>query len=146
MNEEQTIKWGAIIWSAILIFVLSTLLASAAPAVYGTYIGFQTRGDMELVNAGVANLTGSTFFGIYFFAALALIAFWRGAVLAKKVAYRLNLHTGLAAGLAVLVPLALGFVVGDPMSVVDLLLQAAVTFGGAYLGAFWAGKRAVAVA
>lgn len=143
MLEEKTIKWTAIIWGAILIFIISTLLTAVVPTVYGTYIGFQTRGDMELVNEGVARVTGSVFFALYVYLSLALVALWRGFILAQKVTARLGLHIGLAAGLAFLLPLLVGFILGQDIAALpELLFYALALFGGAYLGAYLASRRA----
>ena len=140
--EEKTFKLMTVIWAAMLIFILSTLLNAAVPTAYGTYIGFQTRGDMELVNEGVALVTGLIFFALYVYLCLALIALWRGFVLAQKVAARVSLHIGLAAGLAFLLPLLVGFVVGDSnFSIQGLLFQALALFGGAYLGAYLVSRK-----
>lgn len=142
LNEERTFEWKAVVWAAILIFVLSILLMQLVPVVYGTYIGFQTRGDTELINEGVAGLVRSPFFIAYVYLSLAIVAWWRGAVLAGKVIDRIGLHVGIAAGLAVLAALALELVLSDSgPEIVDFLLRVVATFGGAYLGAFLVSRK-----
>lgn len=136
MMEERTFQWKSVIWAAIVIFVLSNVLVSALPAIYGTYIGFQTRGDMELVNAGIESLLHSPGFVAYFYLCIAGIALWRGYVLARKVLERVHWHAGVAGAIAVVLPLILAFVAGDGLSLVEWGLQAVAIIGGIYLGAY----------
>jgi hypothetical protein len=136
MIEERTFQWKSVIWTAIVIFVLSYVLIAVPPTLYGTYIGFQTRGDMELVNLGVENLQSSPAFALYFYLVLAGISLWRGFVLARKVSARVVLHVGVAGAIAAVLPLILAFVVGDGLSLVGWGLQAVAIIGGIYLGAY----------
>jgi len=136
MLEEKTFQWKPVLWAAIVIFVLSNVLVSLVPAIYGTYIGFQTRGDMELVNLGVASLISSPMFAIYFYLVLAGISLWRGFVLARKVSARVILHAGVAGAIAVVLPVILAFVAGDGLTLIEWGAQVAAIFGGIYLGAY----------
>lgn len=136
MIEERTFQWKSVIWTAIVIFVLSYVLIPVPPTFYGTYIGFQTRGDMELVNLGVENLQSSPAFALYFYLVLAGISLWRGFVLTRKVSACVVLHVGVAGAIAAVLPLILAFVVGDGLSLVGWGLQAVAIIGGIYLGAY----------
>jgi uncharacterized membrane protein YedE/YeeE len=140
--EERTFNWISVVWSAILIFVLANILASAVPIIYGIYLGFQSQGDMDLVNEGVAAITNSPISAVYIFIVLALIALWRGYVLAKKVDTQISLHAGLAAGGVLLITIVVNLVFGESISWLQLLFQAAAIFGGVYLGAYLLSRKA----
>lgn len=136
MNETTTFQWKPVVWAAVVIFILSNVLVSAVPAIHGTYIGFQTRGDMELVNLGVESLVRSPAFAVYFYLVLAGISLWRGFVLARKVSTGVVLHVGVAGAIAVVLPLILAFVAGDGLTLIEWGAQAFAVVGGIYLGAF----------
>jgi hypothetical protein len=137
MFEEKTFQWKPVLWAAILIFVLSSLLVSAVPAVYGTYIGFQTRGDMELVNAGVESVIQSSFFPLYYHLVLAAIGLWQGSVLAKKAKNRVGWHVGAAVGVTLLFSILADLFLGNGViQWQNLIFQALALLSGAYLGAY----------
>ena len=146
MLKEQGFQWQPVIWGAILIFVLSNLLVSALPAIYGTVIGFQTRGDMELVNAGVNSLIQSVWFATYFYLVLAGISLWRGFALAKKVHERVNLHAAATGAIAVVLPLILAFAAGDGLTLVEWGLQIVAIMAGLYVGVYLPQRKSPAAA
>jgi hypothetical protein len=145
MIEERTFQWKSVIWTAIVIFVLSYVLIAVPPTLYGTYIGFQTRGDMELVNLGVENLQSSPAFALYFYLVLAGISLWRGFVLTRKVFARVVLHVGVAGAIAAVLPLILAFVAGGGLSV-EWGLQVVAILGGIYLGTYLLQRKSATAA
>ena len=144
MLEERAFQWKPVLWAATVIFVLSNVLVRMVPTIYGIYIGFQSRGDMELVNLGVESLVRSPAFAIYFYLVPAGISLWRGFVLAREVPTRVGLHLGVAGTIAAVLPLLLAFVAGDGLTLIDLGSRAITIFGGIYLGAYL-GQRQTAV-
>ena len=144
MLEERTFQWKPVLWAAIVIFVLSNILVSLVPAIYGTFIGFQTWGDMDLVNLGVASLVSSPMFAVYFYLVLTGISLWRGFALARKVSARVVLHTGVAGAIAAVLPVILAFVAGDGLTLIEWSAQVVAIFGGIYLGAYL-GQRQIAI-
>ena len=146
MLEERAFQWKPVLWAAVVIFVLSTVLVSLVSAIYGTYIGFQTRGDMELVNLGVESLVRSPAFAIYAYLTLAGISLWRGFVLARKVSTRMVWHAGIAGAIAALLPLLLAFVAGEDLALIEWGSQAVVIVGGIYLGIYFGQRKAALIA
>ncbi len=147
METRNEIKWTAIVWAALLMFVLPMLVIFLVPTIYGTYIGFSTQGDMAKVNAGLQSLGSSLIYQIVVYIVFALGALWRGYVLAKKLASRLLLQLGLAVLFTVLL-VAAYFLIGSAGNLTavwhDILIIAVMVLGGAYLGSLLKPSQAAA--
>ncbi len=147
METHSGIKWTTVIWAALLMFILPMLVIFLIPAIYGTYIGFSTQGDMAKVNAGLQSLGSSLIYQIVVYIVFALGALWRGYVLAKKVAGQLLLQLGIAVLLTVLL-VAAYFMIGSAGNVAavwdEILIIAVMVLGGAYLGSLLKPSKTVA--
>ncbi len=108
-STESTFNWKAILISAGLIFVLPALYSTLVLSGYGFYIGFQTRGDSELIEAGIQTLNSSLIFQISLYGLMAAVALWQSQVLAKKVGDRAMTHTVIAIAIAVMIHIAFLF-------------------------------------
>ncbi len=84
--EESRFNWKEIVISAILIFALPLVINLVATFVYALIVGFQSRGDAALIEELVGNFGASVPFLIAMLLVTGAIVFWRGRVIAAKVA------------------------------------------------------------
>ncbi|NOX62164.1 MAG: hypothetical protein GXP42_09505 [Chloroflexi bacterium] len=103
----KTMSWKAIIWSAFLIFFIPFALSFLAIFGYALIMGFQTRGDAQLINESIAGLVSSSSYLGGYALLTALISFWRGRIIAKKSLERASTHILIAVALVILVRLAM---------------------------------------
>ncbi len=144
MESQNGINWKAVLWAAVLMFVLPMIVIFLIPTIYGTYIGFSTRGDMNQVNAGVQSLGSSLAYQVAVYVIFALVALWRGYVLAKKVPGQFLMHLGIAV-LFTTILVAAYFVLGsgnitavwDVILIILLMIAA-----GGYLGSLFKTSQA----
>lgn len=141
MEEEREILWKSVVWSAVLIFFIPLVIQFAVPAVYATYVGFETRGDQARVNQAVMSIVSANLFWVFIYGfVFGLVAFWRGTVLAQKTSYHPEWHALAAAVLGAAGALALMIAEGYYQVSYNVLLILA-PLGGAYLAAYWASRR-----
>jgi hypothetical protein len=99
-DKENGLNWKAILWSALLLFGIPFMINLIIGSAYGLMIGFQTRGDVSVINAKMQTFTSSPLFLGLLVLVVCLTAFWRGRVLAKKVgAQQAVSHALIAVGL-----------------------------------------------
>ncbi len=84
-QRNQSFPWGAVIWSSVLMVMIPLGSVIAISVGYGVVVGFQTRGDPEAINAAVTTLAGAAWYQALPKVLLAIVAFWRGARLARLV-------------------------------------------------------------
>ncbi len=148
MENQDGIKWPTIIWAALLMFILPMLVIFLVPTIVGVYVGFSTQGDMAQVNAAVQSVGTSLVYQIVVYVLFALVALWRGYVLAKKVAGQLLLQLGIAVLLTVLL-VAAYFMIGSAGNLAavwdEILIIAVMVLGGAYLGSLLKPSQAATV-
>ena len=135
METQGGIKWRAVVWAGLLMFIIPLLISFLVPTIYGTYVGFSTRGDMEQVNAAVQGLGSSIVYRIIMYAIFAAVALWRGYVLLKKVTSQQLLHVGIAVVIAAVLVFAYFIIVsgGALGALMDALIFSVLLAGGAYL-------------
>ncbi len=143
MEEETTIQWKSIIWSAILILILPVIAQFVATAIYPTYIGFQERGDTEAITDAINIVSQSPLMAVFGIAVFGLAALWRGMVLAAKAEDRPILHSLLAGGLGAVLTVAVVVAMGQN-NIVSILTLVIVIMAGAYLGGVLGHKKAPA--
>lgn len=99
-DKESRLNWKAILWSALLLFGIPFVANLIIGFAYGLMIGFQTRGDVSVIDAQMQTFTSSPFFLSLLVLVVCLTAFWRGRVLARKVGTQQAVsHVLLAVGL-----------------------------------------------
>lgn len=99
-DKESRLNWKAILWSALLLFGIPFVANLIIGFAYGLMIGFQTRGDVSVIDAQMQTFTSSPFFLGLLVLVVCLTAFWRGRVLARKVGTQQAVsHVLLAVGL-----------------------------------------------
>lgn len=108
-QQQNMINWKAVLWSAALIFGIPALYNSIVLSGYGLYVGFQTRGDSELIQAGIQTLLGSLIFQATFYVVMVAVAFWRSRILMQQKSRQATTEIGIAVALAVMVQLASQF-------------------------------------
>lgn len=107
---ERRLNWKAILWSAILFFAVPFVANLIIGFAYGLLIGFQTRGDVSVINAKMQTITSSPLFLGFLVLVVCLTAFWRGRVLARKVGARQAVaHVLIAVGLGMFIRTLLTF-------------------------------------
>lgn len=82
-QRNQSFPWGAVIWSSVLMVIIPIGVTLAVSVGYGVVVGFQTRGDPEAINAAVMALASAAWYQALPKVLLAIVAFWRGARLAR---------------------------------------------------------------
>jgi hypothetical protein len=100
---ERRLNWKAILWSASLVFAVPFVANLVIGFAYGLLIGFQTRGDVSVINTKMQMFTSSPLFLGFLVFVVCLTAFWRGRVLARKVGTQQAVsHVLIAVGLGML--------------------------------------------
>jgi hypothetical protein len=100
---ERRLNWKAILWSASLVFAVPFVANLVIGFAYGLLIGFQTRGDVSVINTKMQMFTSSPLFLGFLVFVVCLTAFWRGRVLARKAgAQQAVSHVLIAVGLGML--------------------------------------------
>src|SRR3990172_1610140 len=99
-TQPSGIRWRWVVWAGLLMFIIPLVISILIPTLYGTYVGFSTRGDMEKVNAAIQGLGSSIVYQVFMYAVFAAVALWRSSVLVKKVATQHLLHVGIAVVIA----------------------------------------------
>lgn len=84
-QRNRSFPWGAVIWSSILMVIIPLGAMLAVSVGYGLVVGFQTRGDPEAINAAIIALAGAAWYQALPKVLLAIVAFWRGMRLARRV-------------------------------------------------------------
>ncbi len=148
MESQNGINWKAVLWAAVLMFVLPMIVIFLIPTIYGTYIGFSTRGDMNQVNAAVQALGSSLFYQVTVYVIFALVALWRGYILAKQVPGHFLAHLAISVALVALL-VAGYFVLGSAGNIAavwdDILIILLMVAAGGYLGSLFRPSQAAAV-
>jgi hypothetical protein len=109
-NKESRLNWKAILWSALLLFGITFVANLTIGFAYGLMIGFQTRGDVAVINAKMQTFTSSPVFLGSLVLVLCLAAFWRGRVLARNVGSQQAVaHALIAVGLGMIMRTLLTF-------------------------------------
>ncbi|MEM8535548.1 MAG: hypothetical protein AAGF95_32255 [Chloroflexota bacterium] len=110
--KQQTCNWRSVVWSAALIFLIPHILYELIGLVYGIYVGFQVRGDSEMIAEGLAVLSASSLYQSLPYDFTAVVALWRGWVLSNI------LKALVAAVIVAALWFLLGMVFNDPLRVV----------------------------
>lgn len=138
-NKESRLNWMAILWSALLLFGITFVANLTIGFAYGLMIGFQTRGDVAVINAKMQTFTSSPVFLGSLVLVLCLAAFWRGRVLARNVGSQQAVaHALIAVGLGMIMRTLLTFgLSSDRLSILTAWLVAewALAFVFGFLGA-----------
>lgn len=137
--ETQRFNVMAMIRSALAILLIPIVLTVVVTFGYGLYIGFQSRGDQDLISQTVLALTTSVGFLIYANLVLALVAFWRGRVLKRQVGDTALMHIIAAVVLALLARLVFDLI-GNSLLIVPTLIAWVVGLVAGGSGAM-TGKR-----
>jgi hypothetical protein len=141
--ENQKLQWLSVLWSSALILLLPLIATIVIVVGFGLVVGFQTRGDQELVMERQIVFQQSAGFQLLTFSIVALVIFWRTRALSKRVTNRLAFHIvisvalGVAARILLWVILLTPEAVFKPLLIVELLLYIVVT----YIGILLAQKR-----
>lgn len=136
MEQKHNFHWLAVLWSALIIAVLPFVLRFLVVLGYGLVVGFESRGDMEVIVEKETALQQSFWFELAFFVLVAALIIWRMYVLSKKVTGRVELHLLATAGLGVLGRVGLLALMGGGalalslLLAVELLIYALVTYAG----------------
>jgi hypothetical protein len=102
-DKESRLNWKAIVWSALLIFSIPFVANLIIGFAYGLMVGFQTRGDVSVIDAKMQTFTSSPLFLGLLVLLVCLTAFWRGRVLARQVgSHQAVSHVLMAVGLGML--------------------------------------------
>lgn len=134
-NQSSGIKWGTVVIAGVLMFVIALAITQLSPVVYGFYVGFETRGDMEKINAAVMTLVTSMGYRVFVYVIFAAVGLWRGYVLIKKVSTQLYLQIGIAVLVAAGLLIAFSAVMsgGALTAIMEALVFAILLAGGAFL-------------
>ena len=135
METKSEIKWTSIVWAGVLMFIIALVITQLIPTVYGFYVGFETRGDMEKVNAAIMALATSLPYRIAIYVIFAAVGLWRGYVLAKKVSTQLYMQIGVAVLVAAALLVAFSAIMsgGALSAIMEALIFAVLLAGGAFL-------------
>jgi hypothetical protein len=143
VDEEQSLHWKSILWSAFLMMVLPILYNIIATIVYGFVVGFQSRGDQEIIAERQLAFVASAAYQWSIYLVTALVILWRSYKLARKSPNRPEINVAIAVALGLAGRLTLLVVlptsgqenqVFQPMLLVELLLYAAAAYAGLFLG------------
>jgi hypothetical protein len=99
---QHKFNWKSTLWSAVLVLVIPLAITFLTLALYGTVIGFQSRGDTAFVNQQIRSLNTSAGFKLFYYGTIAITALWQCYSLVKKAPERAALHIAAALGLAAL--------------------------------------------
>ena len=138
--ENQKLRVLPILWSSVLILLLPLIINFVVVVGFGFVIGFQTRGDQAIIAEKQMALQVSIVYQLVTFLIVALVILWRVIALSKRVTNRVPLHAIIAVVLGVIVRFLLLMVMSSaeavfrPMLAVELLIYAAATCVGLWLG------------
>ena len=134
-NQSSGIKWSTVVIAGVVMFIIALLITQLVPTVYGFYVGFSTRGDMEKVNEAIMALGNSMAYRIVMYVIFAAVGLWRGYVLAKKTSTQLYLQIGVAALIAAVLLVAFSAVMsgGALAAMTEGLIFGVLLAGGAFL-------------
>ena len=139
--EQATrgLAWKAIVIALVVTIVLWLAFSTLVTISYGLYVGFQTRGDSDAINAQLALFTRSMPYILLSAVALGGLIFWRGTVMARTSASSFP-SMALVVILAVVTGATLGRVAGG-LPFAPLLAQGAVQLAIALAAAYASTNR-----
>lgn len=120
--KKRAFNWRSVLWSAVLIFLIPRILYELIGLLYGVYVGFQVRGDSEMIAEGLAVLGASSLYQSLPYDFTAVIALWRGWVLSNI------LKALVAAVIVAALWFLLGIVFNDPLRVVLIETGSTLSF------------------
>lgn len=138
--DMQNLKWSEIVVSALLIFFIALLLTFVVSGGYSFVVGFQTRGDMEMMTERVIAFTSSFGFRAAMIVLPGVLALWRSQKIVANAPDAPVLNA-LAVGVCWLIIRILAGVVMPPFDLPRILIELVLVMGALYLGVQWRLKQ-----
>lgn len=127
----KDIRWGLVIGNTAWLAIVPWILQFVAANVYALYIGFQTRGDTQVIQQRLGELNQSGILTGIVLVIIALLAFWRSRAIARSEPEQLNLQLGALSVAVLLVDVLVCVALGRTIiiALIAAVLTAAVLYG-----------------
>jgi hypothetical protein len=147
MTTQQPFRIGAALGAGAVTFLIPTLVDFLIPIGYGVTVGFQTRGDVDVINQRVMAMMSTPFYLLAIFLVFAAVAFWRGRVLSRRAAGQPLVYAAVIAAVAVALAAGVNLVLrGDSPLSFKTLVELVIVLGFSFLGLSGSGSAAAAPA
>jgi hypothetical protein len=141
MNKDR-LSWGAVIKGAISLVLLPFLFATMMTTAAGIAIGFETRGDSEAIQRGLAGVVQTIEFRGAALLVAIVISTWRGALLARICGSSTPPALIAMMALATALSLTIGLIMDPGFNIAWLATQWVLFAVAAACGAAFARRRA----
>lgn len=138
--DFSKIEWKTVVPAGLIIWFLALLANIIIGFGYSFFVGFQSRGDMEAVQAASLAFTTSILFKIIMWLILGLLTFWRARKVATAVAEAPILNV-LTAGIIAMLISSIISALTPGFDLVLWLGSWLVVLGAAYVGAAMNAKQ-----
>jgi hypothetical protein len=135
MTTQQPFRIGKALGAAAVTFLIPTLVDFLIPVGYAIVVGFQTRGDVDVINQRVMAMMSTPFYLLAIFLSFAAVAFWRGRLLSRQVSGQPVAYAAAIAVLAVAFSAGIGLLLrGDSPLSIKVLAELLIVLGFSFLG------------